>query len=302
MTLSHYVWIYGLAEALALVLIVTIVLGVKWWRLRKERQDWLRLAERIDHMIVDEIARARDTRTKRPELRDGWIATLHAIAKPFRHERLAEEAAWQEVFGAIDRCFDGLARSAPNPIAPTAKPETTAIQFQADALSSPNMEADIDDLLQQYQQGRSAISASQFTEVDLKSKYSELKQISEGLLARIATIGQGGDVDVLALRQELDLFMQSNLAFMQAAYNAERNINSLEQQFDDFEGRIHNLQVTVNNYRKSVHKLVTERDLLIEEKRQLITQLELKDKVIARLNRNYETLRREYTKIYSGID
>ena len=96
--------------------------------------------------------------------------------------------------------------------------------------------------------------------------------------------------------------MQSNLAFMQAAYNAERNINSLEQQFDDFEERIHNLQVSVNNYRKSVHKLVTERDLLIEEKQQFITQLELKDKVIARLNRNYETLRREYTKIYSGIE
>ena len=302
MTLSHYVWIYGLAEALALVLIVTIVLGIKWWRLRKERQDWLKLAERVDQMIADEIARARDTRTKRPELRDGWIATLHAIAKPFRHERLAEEAAWQEVFSAIDRCFEGLARIAPSPAA-TAKPETSTILLQEAGLSSPNMEADIDDLLQQYQQGRSAIASSQSTDVDLKSKYGALKQVSEGLLARIATVGKGGgETDMLALRQELDLFMQSNLDFMQAAYNAERNINSLEQQFDDFEERIHNLQVSVNNYRKSVHKLVTERDLLIEEKQQFITQLELKDKVIARLNRNYETLRREYTKIYSGIE
>lgn len=304
MTLSHYVWVYGLAEALALVSIVTIVLGIKWWRLRRERQDWLRLTEHIDHMITDEIARARDTRTKRPELRDGWIATLHAIAKPFRHERLAEESVWQEVFGALDRCFDGLARSTPSPVASAAaSPETAAVRPPDDALSSPSMEADIDDLLQPYREGRSAFSSSsQSMEGDLKSRYSELKQVSEGLLARIATIGQGGEVDVPALRQELDLFMQSNLAFMQAAYNAERNINSLEQQFDDVEGRIHNLQVTVNNYRKSVHKLVTERDLLIEEKRQLITQLELKDKVIARLNRNYETLRREYTKIYSGIE
>ena len=300
MTLSHYVWIYGLAEALALVLILAIVLGVKWWRLRKERQAWLTLAQRVDHLLEDEITRVRDTPTKRSELRDGWIATLLALSKPFRNERLTEDLAWQEAVGAIGRCFEGLARTTLNlgTQPPTLKPETVPAPFVDEGFDSPSMESDIDALLQNYQEGRSALSSNHSTGSELKVKYSELKQISEGLLARIESLGHGGEVDVLALRQELDVFMQSNLAFMQAAHNAERNINFLEQQFDEFEGRIHNLQVTVNNYRKSVHKLVTERDLLIEEKQQFITQLELKEKVIARLNRNYETLRREYTKIY----
>lgn len=300
MTLSHYVWVYGLAEALALVLILAIVLGVKWWRLRKERQAWLTLAQRVDHLLEDEITRVRDTPTKRSELRDGWIATLLALSKPFRTERLTEEAVWQEAVGAIQRCFEGLAHAtaSPNASPPARQPETAPVQIQDAGFDSPSMDTDLDALLQGYQEGRSALSSNQSTGSELKVKYSELKQISEGLLARVESIGRGGEVDVLALRQELDVFMQSNLAFMQAAHNAERNINFLEQQFDDFEGRIHNLQVTVNNYRKSVHKLVTERDLLIEEKQQFITQLELKEKVIARLNRNYETLRREYTKIY----
>jgi hypothetical protein len=301
MTTSHYIWIYGLAEALALVLIVTIVLGIQWWRLRKERRSWLTLAERVDRLITDEIIRARDTHTKRPELRDGWIATLHALSKPFRHERLAEDEVWHEVVGAIDRCFEGLARTTASPRVQSARqPETTPAPIQDVGLDSPGMESDIEALLQDYQQGRTTLSENQSNGGDLKIKYQDLKLVSDGLLDRIQAIGPGSEVDMLVLRQELDVFMQSNLAFMQAAYNAERNLNFLEQQFDDFEGRIHNLQVTVNNYRKSVHKLVTERDLLIEEKQQYIAQLELKDKVVARLNRNYETLRREYTKIYGG--
>lgn len=299
MQLTHYVWIYGLAEALVLVLILAIVLGIKWWRLRKERRAWLTLTQRVEHLIVDEIARVRDTRTNRPELRDGWIATLHALSKPFRHERLTEDEVWQEVIGAIDRCFEGLARTTASPGAqPARHPETAPAPSREAGFDSPDMESDIDALLQHYQQGRTVLSDNQSNGGDLKIKYQDLKLVSDNLLDRIAAIGQGSEVDVLALRQELDVFMQSNLAFMQAAHNAERNLNFLDQQFDDFEGRIHNLQITVNNYRKSVHKLVTERDLLIEEKQQYITQLELKDKVIARLNRNYETLRREYTKIY----
>jgi hypothetical protein len=304
MTLSHYVWIYGLAEALALVLIVAVVLGVKWWRLRRERQAWLGFSARIDRLIEDELARVRNKQSGRPELRDAWIATLRALSKPFQDERLIEDQAWEEVIGLIDRCFDGLAHTTRNSTARPAVEPTPAVASMAPAHDagtlkpSEDTDSDIDALLAHYQAGRSALSSNQSSGGELNQKYQEMLGLQDGLMARIKAAGKGGVIDMIALQQELETFEQSNLAFMQAAHNAERNLNFLEQQFDDFEGRIHNLQVTVNNYRKSVHKLVTERDLLIEEKQQYITQLELKDKVIARLNRNYETLRREYTKIY----
>jgi hypothetical protein len=302
MTLSHYVWIYGLAEALALILIIAIVLGVKWWRLRRERQVWLGFSERIARLIEDELARVRHKQSDRPELRDGRIATLRALYKPFQDERLIEDQAWEETVSLIDRCFDGLAQtthnSAARPTVAPVVPPTAPVHDVGTSAVPEDTDSDINALLQQYQAGRSALSSNQSSGSELNQKYQEMLDLQDGLMARIKAASKGGVVDMVALQQELDTFVQSNLSFMQAAHNAERNVNLLEQQFDEFEDRIHNLQVTINNYRKSAHKLVTDRDALLEEKQQFISQLELKEKVIARINHNYETLRREYTKIY----
>ncbi|MTW22077.1 hypothetical protein [Allochromatium palmeri] len=298
MTLSHYVWIYGLAEALVVVVILAIVLGIKWWRLRRERQSWLGFSARIDSLIADELARARNKQPDRPELRDARIATLHALSGPFQDERLIEDQAWEEVVGFIDRCFDGLAQTHSQAPARPAVAATAPAHEAETSAPSEDTDSDIDALLAHYQAGRSTLSSSQSSGNELNQKYQELLGLQDGLMASIKVASKGGVINMNALQQELETFVQSNQAFMQAAHNAERNINLLEQQFDESEERIHNLQVTINNYRKSAHKLVTERDMLQEEKQQFISQLELKEKVIARINRNYETLRREYTKIY----
>lgn len=305
MSLTHYVWIYGLAEALAVAVLVAAILGSKWWRLRREHLAWLSACERIDGLIHEEIARARDKPTARPELRDSQILALRAVSRPFRHCQLAEEDTWSEALDQLDRCFEGLRQTtsgltAMGHRATSKAPGTPAPEhpesLEDEGLSSPEMDSEIEALLAQNRLGRSAFSLHRESGVDLKQRYRDLLHVNQGLRGRIDSLAQTGTTD--PLREELDAFLQSNLAFMQAAFATERNFNLLEQQFDDFEERIHNLQVTINTYRKSVHKLVTERDLLNDEKLQYLTQLDLKEKVIARLNRNYENLRREYAKIY----
>lgn len=302
MTVSQYAWIYGLAEALALVSVLAVVLGAKWWRLRQERQGWLALGKRIDTLLDAAIVRARDAKTTRPELRDGQIAALRALSKPFQQNRIGDDGAWHEAIGVIERCFAGLAKTTSG-IQTAAQPEypsnTQSVTSPDSDINAPKMDSDIDALLTHSRLGRSQLAASQSSGLELRQRHQELEQVNAALLAHLESISQGETVDMTALRQELDLFMQSNHALIQAAYKKDRNLNFLEQHFDDLEKRIHNLQVTINNYRHSVVKLITERDLLLEEKQRYLSQLEIEKKVIARLNRNYDALKREYTKSYN---
>ncbi|MBK1717938.1 hypothetical protein [Thiocystis violacea] len=307
MSLNEYMWIYGLAEALALTLIVAIVLGVKWWRLRREHRRWRRARARIDGLIEGAIEGARAKQTDRPELRDSRIASLRALSDPFKQDPIVEEEAWRQALGAIDRCFEALGETTASlaaanhrkavPTHDTSSPESGQAP-EDDGLASPGMESDVEALLEQYRLGRSTISSNREAGGDLKQKYRDLLVVNQSLRSRIDNLAPTDETD--SLREELDAFLRSNLAFMRAALTAERNFNLLEQQFDEFEGRIDNLQATINTYRKAVHKLVSERDQLDEEQHQYLIQLDLKDKVIARLNRNYEALRREYAKIYGG--
>lgn len=304
---NEYLWIYGLAEALVVTAVLAAFMGFKWWRLHREKRERRAASARIHGLFEKEIARADSETGTRSEWRECRIASLRALSRPFARDRIGEEAAWSEALDHLDRCFGALARTAANPIAAPGRPvaETSESRpyeppqaFDDEGLASPGIESDVEALLEQYQLGRATFASNQANGGDLRQKYRDLLQVNQGLRARIDTLGPSEETDTL--REELDGFLRSNLAFMRAALTAERNFNLLEQQFDDFEERIHGLQMTINTYRKSVHKLLSERDLLNEEKQQSMIQLDLKDKLIARLNRNYETLRREYAKIYGG--
>lgn len=302
MMLNQYVWLYSLAELLAVVLLVAIVFGIKWWRLRRERRTWLGLSERIERLIDNEIAATNSKHADRPELRDSHLAILCAIAKPFQDERLTEDQAWSEVIGLIDRYMTALTQVTARPTnqrtaaPPAATPaEQTAANEAAAAAESQEFEL-INGMLQQCQRGRSTLPEGE----NLQRTYQDMIQTQEQLLARVRAAREGCQLDMDALQADLTTATENNSAFMQAAHTTERNIQQLEQIFEDFETRIHNLQVTINTHRKSAQKLITERNSLQQDKELLLGQLAIKEKIIARLNRSYETLRREYVKIYEG--
>ncbi|SDX85942.1 hypothetical protein SAMN05421644_11636 [Allochromatium warmingii] len=299
MALNQYVWIYSLAEMLAVVLVVAIVFGIKWWHLRQERRTWLGLSVRVERLIDDEIAATNSKHADRPELRDSHLAILCAIAKPFQDERLTEDQAWSEVIGLIDRYITALTQVTARPTTQrTAAPPaaTPAEQTAANAAAESREVELINGMLQQCQRGRSTLPEGE----NLQRTYQDMIQTQEQLMARVRAAREGCQLDMDALQADLTTATENNSAFMQAAHTTERNIQQLEQIFEDFEARIHNLQVTINTHRKSAQKLITERNSLQQDKELLLGQLAIKEKIIARLNRSYETLRREYVKIYEG--
>lgn len=304
MDLSYYVWIYGLAEALAATLVLTVVFGVKWWRLRQERQRLAQTCKLIASAIKDDVEASQYPSTNRPELRKGRAGYLKALFKPFRSGRLDDEEAWKDVLESLDQCFDELrqttrsaadnAQQAPAP--PAAR--TSALDGLAASLASSETGADIDGLLNHYQASLSALNASRQFSTDLQNHYSELQRASEELRMQL---GSGAYSEMSGpLRQMLDTFEQRNADFMQIAFSAERNQAILQQELNGLEERIHNLNVTIKNSRKSAHKLLMERDALAEENQRLIEHQQSTDRLVARLNRNYDALRREYTKLYEG--
>lgn len=302
MDLNHYVWIYGLAEALAVTLVLAVVFGVKWWRLRQERQRLAQTCKLIARAIKEDIEANQYKSTSRPELRNGRIGYLKALFKPFRSGRLDDEDAWREVLESLDQCFDGLRQSTraatgkQEPVPPAIGAKSPALDTEA-AASRATLEtnADIDGLMNQYQISLSALNANRQVSADLQNRYVQLEQANEELRAQLGSSETGGP-----LRQMLDTFEQRNLEFMQIAFSAERNQAILQQELNALEEHIHNLNVTIKNSRKSAHKLLLERDALTEENQRLIEHQQSTDKLVVRLNRNYDALRREYTKLYEG--
>lgn len=293
---SHYVWIYGLAEALALSLALTVLFGIGWWKLRQERKRMELTCTAIAGMLKEEIIEIKREATAWPGFRDSRLACLRALSQPFKKRRLGDETLWKTVAAMLNQCFDTLvSQSARQSSEPGSALEATASE-ESDAddegLSGVALNAGVDTLLASYQVGQSVIATNRETTTELKRHYRQLQIANQNLRKEL-------EADkTTELWQIFDTYERSNATFMKTLSAKERNYNILVKEFEGLQGNIHNLQTKIANYRKSAHQLLLEKSALTEENKQLIEQHEVTDKLVVRLNRNYDTLRNEYTKLF----
>lgn len=289
---ANYVWIYGLAEALALAVLAAIVFGVKWWRLQQQRNKLTRTCHAIAAMLREEIAKKKSHMTTTHESRDYQIACLQTLMQPFQKKTVDEEQVWKNVLNNLDNHFDELLRTTCDLAALKNDDEinfTHGSEFLEEdyaevdnELSSLKMDADIDAILSQYQIDMETLAANQKLNEELKQKYQNLEHANQDLQSEINEITQ---LELNSpLGQQLDAFRKSSLEFMRQASVAKSHCNSLSQQIDVLEAHLHHHQVNINHYRKSVHKLLINRDTLAKEKKQLIAQIKETNRLVARLN------------------
>ena len=294
MTPAHYVWIYGLAEALALSLVFTALFGIQWWRLRRERQKFERSSRAIAGIFKEEIARLNNKPTARPELRGSLEACLSAFSKPFKKRQLADEEAWKTVVENVGHCFDDLQRTTQG-VSATGHPSGLDASDDMAGLSDTELDSGIDSLLTGYRAGTSAIETNREATAELKRNYQQLQLANRNLRQKLQ-VDKNSE-----LWQLFDTSERSNAVFMRTLSVKERSYNLLVKEFEALREHVHNLQATIGNYRKSVHKLVLEQSGLAEENRQLHEQQEVTTRLVTRLNRDYDTLRNEYTKLFDTI-
>jgi chromosome segregation ATPase len=299
-SLSHYVWIYGLAEALALSLILTTLFGVGWWKLHQDRKKLELTCKKIAGMLKEDIDDISQKPTTRPELRNVRVSYLKTLAKPFKKRQLNDEQVWKDVLETLERSLDALmqtTRSASEPDHQALKITNGADAIHADSadtdeLSADTLDSELDRMLAGYQAGKSAIETNREATVEMKRHYQELQLANQKLRQKL-------QVDKTSeLWQAFDTYEQSNAAFMKTLSVKERSYNLLVKEYESLQEHIHNLQVTISNYRKSVHQLILERSTLTEENKQLLEQHEVTNRLVVRLNHNYDTLRNEYTKLF----
>ncbi len=296
-SVSQYVWIYGLAEALAVSLFLTAVCGFNWWRLRQSHQQSEQMRKAIAAMIKDRISELDSASNTRPELQRIELESLQALLKPFRKQQFNNEEVWKAVLESLERSVREAMRVTHAPAEKLAQGITqiaeSAIEDEdPDLFSASKLDTGIEDLLAQYQVGKSAIGTNQDATADMKHHYQQA-QLANRELRRKLNLENNAE-----LLQIFDTYERSNAAFMKTLSVKERSYNLLVKEYESLQEHIHNLQVTISNYRKSVHKLVGERSTLSEENKQLQEQISVTNQLIGRLNRNYDALRNEYTKLF----
>ncbi len=310
MNFNYYLWLYSLAEALALSVVVAAIFGFKWWGLRKQSSRLEHARKEVLARLDREIAGCGKYPPRRLELREGRIACFKALSAPFQVGKLGEAGVWREVLDDLGRSFDKLAQAAPPSPPPGLPPLVTAEESEpaekaeesdteeVENFDYPELDTEIDALLSQHERGVATLSANRKVTGDLKRKCEEIRQANQNLRDKLASVAKqehGGQ-----LQRMLDEVEQSNLDLQQMVFATERHHSNLGPQLDALGQQIRNLQLTIRSYRKSLQKLLLDRDALAQEKKELIKQLEAKTKLAERLNRNYDALRREYTKLYEA--
>ena len=174
---------------------------------------------------------------------------------------------------------------------PTA-PDSDSDQETPEAgeeFSAQALDFDVDALLEQYQVGLATFSASRETTAELKRKCLSLERTKRNLRSRVESLSHPDSS--VRLREAIDELESNNSELLQLVHDTERHYNALALEFSEIEKKTHNLRLTVVDYRKLVQALLLERDSLAEQKKQLIAQ-------VGSLNRNYDSLRLEYFKLY----
>ena len=315
MNLSQYVLLFTLAEALAVTGVLAVVLGLKWWRLRQRAGRTLKAERMIKRLLRAEIAKQEDKPNPRPEVRTAHLACLKVLTLPYSEQRLDDEPTWTRVLSTFEQCFEALeqpsgaragSRSAApvddsEPAQPGATPDSDPDSDPApddalDASASAALDAKMEALRGQYRRSISSLGADQETVAELRSKYAQLHEINQSLRSKLEALGQHDDTS--ELRQALEQAERCNLELMQAALGSKRNFNIMTQHCQALDDHVERLQTSIKGYRKSAHKLLLEREAHTEEIKALATQLEMRERLVERLNRNYKVLRDEYNRLH----
>lgn len=307
---DYYFWLYGLAEALALCLVAALVFAYKWWKLFQASRRLERACFTMASLLEQRGERARQDAMQGKPLQEDWAMSCKALAALFAQQRLEDAEAWEAVLGTLGLSIAKLAPREPQPPAPQSGPTETVAYLEASApmedgavppaagLAMPELDAEIGRLLDQHSRGMATLDESRSTAADLRRKCEEIRLANQNLRAKLESVAKQDRTG--QLRQILDEVEQSNLDLQQMAFAAEHQHKGLGAQLDALGQQIHNLQLTIRNYRKSLQKLLLERDALVQENKEHLKQLEAKTRLIERLNRNYDALRREYTKLYEA--
>ncbi|WP_157174541.1 hypothetical protein [Thiocystis violascens] len=273
---------------------MTALFGIQWWRLRRDRQKLEQTRRAIAGMLKQEIGRITSKPTARPELRKSRADCLAALAKPFKTRQLADEEAWRAVMENVGQCFDHLMRTTQE-VSEPGHPSVLDASDDTDGLSTAELDSGIDSLLTGYQAGKSAIETNREATAELKRNYQQLQLANRNLRHKLQ-LDKNSD-----LWQLFETYERNNAVFMKTLSVKERSYNLLVKEFEALRESLQHLQAIIGNYRKSVHKLLLERSGLAEENKQLREQHEVTDRLVTRLNRNYDTLRNEYTKLFETI-
>lgn len=296
MTSGYYVLLYGLAEALTLSLVLTILFAVLWWKQRHALMKLRRTSKAIANLLKAKLAKLDQAPTTRPELRATRLMFLDALAQPFSKRLFGEESAWIEALDNLEHCFDELpeivgdaldagAQGVPAALAPGAAHST-------DEALSGQLDSGIEAILARNAAGVAAIKANREATAELKRNYEQLQMANQELRMKLQADKTG------ELWQAFEAQEQSKAAFMQTLAVKERSYKLLVQEYEGLQVHLQNLQTTIGSYRKSVHKLLLERDTVTEENKQLREQHDASNKLVARLNRNYDGLRKQYNELF----
>lgn len=306
MSLAHYVWTLGLAEALVVSLIISVLLFVKWRRLKRELAGMVQGRAEVAALLHREIEAAEAHSGPEAPAGDSRLTCLRALASPFDRGRALEEDAWRSVLESLHRCFDGLAQHGTGRRLKSGAASSVSSEREGDAPDCAqadsrrkldiDLDADIQTLIEHYKLTRHSLRSNHQTMIELDASYRRLKDVNLGLQATLDDVipAQGND----RLREELEEAKRCSQQLLKSASASKRNFNLLAQQCEGLEDSIKQLQATIRGYRASVRELIVARDGYAEQARELAEQLELREKLVERLRHNYQLLREEYDKLY----
>ncbi|WP_200153255.1 hypothetical protein [Chromatium okenii] len=300
MNLTYYISVYSLAEALVLSIILTLFFGIQWWRIRRVHHHYEAFCAAGLALFKQDIQRLHAFPNARTELQDSHIAVLKMLAAPFKTEQLQTLAAWEHILQQLEQHYEHLAQvtqsRAPHPIAHAQSDCDLAScnhdELHHSGIATEQLDAAVGELLSQYQATTATIALNQEATAEIKHNFEALQLANQELRSRIQ-VNQDREI-----REKLDAVEQSNAAFMRALAVKERNYKLLIKEHETLQIHIHNLQISITEYRKAVHKLLLKQDSLIEENKLLREQNDSTTKLVGQLNRSYDTLRNEYTKLF----
>lgn len=311
---TDYLWFYGLIELSLVLFIIALVSGLAWWRLWRERRSLKQACRRVDALCSQALEACREHPADFSEQQRLHLACVQALRTPFRRQQLADEGLWGELLSQIQHLVDSAPERAAVVAASSSAPDTTPWPrgAEAEVVGSDGAEADdeaddgadvdqrIDTVLAQYKTGMRTLSDSREVSEDLQERYAQLQSADQRLAQHLHESAFRDDAERTRLLQELDQFARSNEAFMQAATANERGLHALEIELDLLNQRLHEMRESFTRHRQSTHKLLLDRDALAEERKRLLMQLKMNERLVSRLNRNYNALHREYTRLYEA--